>query len=88
MSYEKLDNNLSFSKELVPAFTLEYKYFDSLRHPRDVAIYAQIEKLRYADLPLHGKDTIDFLNKMGISEQEYSDTCEHLMVLGLLIKGN
>ena len=62
------NNNRAFTKELLPAFTLEYKYFDNLRHVRDEAIYTQVEKLRYADLTLDDIQMKDFCCKMGISK--------------------
>lgn len=78
---------MNFSKELTPAFTLEYQYFDNLRHPRDIAIYAQIEKLRYASLLINDSTMEPFCTKMGISADEAQDTYKLLMELGLLKKG-
>lgn len=78
---------MNFSKELIPAFTLEYQYFDKLRHIRDIAIYAQIEKLRYANLPISDENMAPFCTKMGISAEEAHDSFQLLMDLGLITKG-
>lgn len=75
----------NFFKQLVPAFVLEYKYFNNLRNITDVAIYAQIEKMHCAGLPPHHDDMNSFCLKMQISEKDFHDSCMYLMELGLLM---
>jgi plasmid replication initiation protein len=69
-------------------FTLEYKYFDRLDNPIEIALYAYIVRSHTHSGLLDTELAEVFFAKMGVSHRSLEEAYKKLFKIGFLNKGN
>jgi hypothetical protein len=71
-----------------PVFTLEYKYFDLLDNPIEIALYAYIGRAHTHSESIDTELAEAFFAKMGVSHRSLEEAYKKLIQIGYLNKGN